>query len=203
MRRALLAGILAVPLGLALGVGGQLAGAAHPGLGWVAALGVPWLAVGFLAGALARDRAAGAVAGAVTLVVATGAYYALHVAASRTLSAAPVALAWMPACVAAGGAFGAAGAAWRRGGRRARPAAAAVLAGALVGEAVLLWGEWPDHVVRVVLAAELAAGAALPFLLARRALPAALALTAVAAVVLGAAEGEVRDTLRAAGWAGR
>ena len=202
MRRVLLAGLLAVPLGVALGASGQLADHVHPGLGWVAALGVPWLAVGFLAGAVARERAAGFVAGAVVLSAATLAYYAFSVEGHRSLAPVPIALAWLPACVAAGGGFGLAGAAWRGGGHRTRAVAVAVLAGALIGEAVLLSAEWPARVVAVVLTAELAAGAALPFLLARRALPGALLLTAVAAVVLGAAESEVRDTLRGAGWRG-
>ena len=52
--------------------------------------------------------------------------------------------------------------------------------------------------------AELLAAAGTPFLLVRpwRALPVALLLTAAAALFLGAAENEVRETMRYAGWTG-
>jgi hypothetical protein len=202
MPRALAACALAVPLGLVLGAGGQTVDLLHPGLRWAAALGVPWLAVAFAAGALARERAAAVAAGAVVLVVATGTYYVLHLVAWRNPGVAWVALAWVPACVAAGGLFALAGAVWRDGGPAGRAAGAAVLAGALVGESLLLSAEWPGRAAHLVLTAELLAGATLPLLLARRVLPAALVLTAVAALILGTAEGEVRETLRGVGWRG-
>ena len=203
MRRIAVAGVLAVPLGLLLGAAGQTADHLLHELRWAAALGAPWLAVAFLAGALARDRIAAAVAGAVALVVATVTYYAVNRAGGGLAGSAVIVVGWSAACVLAGGGFALAGAAWRTGGSLGRPAGAAVLAGALVGEAVLLASEWPDRAVQVVLTTELAAGAALPFLLARgRAVPAALLLTAVCAVALGTAEAEVRDALRAVGWRG-
>ena len=95
----------------------------------------------------------------------------------------------MPAALA-GGAFALAGATWR--------ATRSALA------AVLLVHEWPGRAAQTILAAELTAGLALPLLITRRgAALTAFALTAVAALVLGAAEAEVRETLRHAGWRGR
>ncbi len=91
-------------------------------------------------------------------------------------------------------------AAWRAGGA----AWAAVPAGALVGEAVLLLGGWGGRAAALVLGAELAAGLLLPFVLVRRVarVPLVLGVTVLAALVLGVAEGEVRDALRSVGWAG-
>src|ERR687896_349527 len=59
--------------------------------------------------------------------------------------------------------IGWAGDAWRRG----RAIGVALLAGALAGEAMLLLSEWHNRTARYVLAAELALGAVLPYLLAR------------------------------------
>jgi len=207
MRRALLAALAAVPLGVALGSAGQLIDRVHDGLMWAGALGVPWLVVAFAAGAVARERAAGVVAGAVTIVVGTGTYYALHVAASMQLRVAPVVIAtgWALAGIACGGVFGWAGAEWRRrrGEGLAAAAAAAAIGGALVGEALLLSREWSGRAAEAVLAAELVAGALLPLLLVRRRfVVAAVALTAVFAVAMGLAEAEVRAALRDIGWRG-
>jgi hypothetical protein len=218
MRRALLAALAAVPVGIALGVAGQEADAVVRQGRWIAALGVPWLAVCWAAGAVAGRAAAGAVAGATALTVATGTYYALHFHHfGGSLRGVAVVIGWGAASVAAGGVFGAAGGAWRRSAaaagtaRAASPRAAAavrvasvvLLAGALAGEAVLLAGEWPARVTPL-LELELLAAAAIPFLLVRpwRALPLALVLTAGAALLLGAAEAEVRETMRLAGWTG-
>jgi hypothetical protein len=205
MPRLIVAALLAVPAGVVLALCGRLVDRFHPGLGWAGALGVPWLAVAFAAGALARERLAAAVAGSVALVTGTGAWYAMHVAVTHGLDAVPVAIAWTPAAALSGAVFAVAGAEWRRrrGEGLAAAAAVAALAGALVGESLLLADEWQSRAAQAILAAELVAGLALPLLLVRRriVLP-ALALTLLAAVVLGAAESEVRDTLRHAGWRG-
>lgn len=205
MPRVIVAALLAVPAGVALAFTGRAIDHFHDGLMWAGALGVPWLAVAFAAGALARDRLAAAVAGSVALVTGTGAWYAVHVAATHRPAAVVVAVAWMPAAAISGGVFAVAGAEWRRrrGEGLAAAAAVAALAGALIGESVLLAHEWQGRAAQAILTAELVAGLALPLLLVRRriVLP-ALALTLLAAVVLGAAESEVRDTLRHAGWRG-
>lgn len=78
------------------------------------------------------------------------------------------------------------------------------MSGALIGEALLLTQEWAGRGARLVLAAELAAGAMLPFLITRRRaliLP-ALLLTAVVAVGIAATEDGVRTALRDVGWRG-
>ena len=204
MRRAVLAALAAVPLGVALGALNQEADALVRHGRWLGALGVPLLAVCWAAGAVAGRGLAGAVAGAVTMTTATAAYYVLHVhhfGASLRLLA--VIAGWGAASLVAGAAFGFAGGAWRGGDVRARVLAVALLAGALAGEALLLVNEWPAR-VSPLLHAELAAAVVLPFLLVRpwRALPAAIVLSAAAALVLGAAEHEVRETLRQAGWRG-
>ena len=231
MRRAVLAALAAVPAGVVVGAASQEADAVVRHGQWIAALGVPLLAVCWGIGAAAGRAGAGAVAGAVAMTVATATYYALHFHHfGGSLHGLPVVVGWSAASLAAGGAFGLAGGAWRaavsgargrsgapswsgaggrsgaRGAWRAvavRVGAVALLAGALAGEALLLAREWPER-VGPLLYAELLAAAALPFVLVRpwRALPAALVLTALCALVLGAAEGEVRETMRQAGWRG-
>lgn len=204
MRRTVVAGLAAVPLGLLLGFAGQEAEEVVPPLRWVFALGVPWLAVCWAAGAFAGRAVAGAVAGAVALTTATGTYYLLHVSQGNwRLGLVAVVVGWGAASVAAGAVFGAAGGAWRTGGATLRVAAVVLLAGTMAGEAILLAGEWPQQVTPL-LELELLAAAVTPFVLVRpwRALPVALALTAGAALVLGAAEHEVRETMRLAGWTG-
>jgi hypothetical protein len=204
MRRAAIAALLALPPGALLGLVSQEADALLPHGRWIAALGVPLLAVCWAAGALAREPLAAAVAGAVTMTAATGVYYVLHFHHfGAQLRMIPVVAGWGAASLACGAIFGAGGAAWRSADVRARVAGVALLAGALAGEALVLAREWPER-VSPLLEAELLAAAALPFLLVRpwRALPVALVLTAAAALVLGAAEHEVRETMRHAGWRG-
>lgn len=204
--------LLAIAVGLALGVAGQLAPDLDPRLYWVVALGVPWLVAAFAAGALVGDRRWGAVAGATALVVGTLAYYALRVVLGgggplgdgMMLRGAPVVIGWCAAAVFSGALFGHAGALWRGGGAVATVAGTALVSGALIGEALLLTTEWAGRGARLVLAAELAIGAALPFLLARRwtlVVP-ALALAAVVAVAVAITEDGVRDALRVVGWNG-
>jgi Family of unknown function (DUF6518) len=205
MRRALIAALAAIPLGVLLGVAGQEAEQVVAPMRWAFALGMPWLAVCWAAGALAGRPAAGALAGAIGLTAATTAYYVIHVSVEGHWKPgmAAVIAGWGAASVAAGALFGAAGGAWRHGAAPVRVAAVVLLAGAMAGEAVLLAGDWPAHVTPL-LELELAAATAIPFLLVRpwRALPLALVLTAAAALVLGAAEAEVRETMRFVGWTG-
>lgn len=205
--------LLGIALGLALGVAGQLAPDLDRRLYWVVALGVPWLVTAFAAGALLGDRRTGAVAGATALVVGTLAYYALRVTFGGggllgqegfVLRGAPVVIGWCLAATIGGAVFGIGGALWRRGGVVANVFATALVSGALVGEALLLTQEWTHRGARLVLAAELAAGAALPFVLTRRRalIVPALALTALAAVGVAVTEDGVRDALRGVGWKG-
>jgi hypothetical protein len=208
--------LLSLGVALALGVAGRIAvhagghlphGDALAALGRDAvALGGPWLAAAWTIGALAGSRTRGALGGGAALALGTGAGYLLTVAAGGRAAmayAVPVAVAWAVVALAAGAIFGVAGAAWRDGGRRARAAAIAALAGALAGEALLLAGQWAGRAAALVLAIELAAGLGLLAAARRRApIVLTLAVFAVAAVTFAGIEAGVRDTLRLAGWAG-
>lgn len=205
--------LLAIVVGIGLGVAGQTGSDLHPGMRWVVALGAPWLVTAFVAGALVGDRARGAVVGAGALVVGTLVYYAIRVllGAGTAFGAGPLAAqgaaivaGWCTASVGGGAAFGFAGAAWRRGGSVANVVAAAVVGGALVGEGLLLAHEWSGRGPRVVLGAEIVAGALAPFVLTRRRalIVPALALTVLVALGSAATEDGVRHALRAVGWNG-
>jgi hypothetical protein len=157
---------------------------------------------------MAGSRMRGALSGAAALVLGTGGWYLLTVAAAASGWAAvhyavPVAAAWGLVALGAGAFFGSAGAIWRNGGPTARAASVAVLSGALAGEALLLMREWPGRAAAVVLAAEFAAGLGVIAFARRRApLPLTLLFAAGATLLVAGSEGVVRDTLRLAGWAG-
>jgi hypothetical protein len=176
---------------------------------WSLALGAPWLVVAWGLGALAGERRSGAVAGAVALTAGTGFWYVLKVVSAGPGElgyAIPIGLAWGLVAVPGGALFGWAGGVWRSGRDTARAAAAALPAGALVGEALLLAGIWGGRAAQVVLAAELAAGFLLTgTLMPRRArlVVAGVALTAVVALAVLVGEASVRDGLRQVGWNGR
>lgn len=220
---AVLLAVIVLVAAALLGTAARLAGGsgllAHAGplaepagrLGpWVVALGAPWLAVAWGLGALARRPLPAATAGAIVLAGATGAWYALTVwthGRAALSYAVPVWFGWTVAALAAGAAFGAAGALWRSPPTdAARALGVAVLSGALIGEAMLLQFLWDGRAARVVLTLEVLAGVVAPALLLRRArdlLPLALVLTAVLAIAAAGAEYVVRETLRDVGWAGR
>src|SRR3954451_15643354 len=202
--------LLALVAAAALGVAGRMAihaGSVLPhgdalgaaGEGFVA-LGAPWLAVAWAVGAACERRTAGALAGGLTLGLATVAWYSFSVAAGGVATvyyAWPVAPAWALVALAAGGAVGLAGYAWR--GRRRT--AIALPAGALAGEALLLAGEWSGRAAQAVLALELGLALAVAGVAARRG-PAVVPLAVAGAVAMALGEGAVRDALRLAGWEG-
>src|SRR5687768_643754 len=147
MRRVILAALAAVPLGGLLGLASQEADAVLPHGRWIAALGVPLLAVCWAAGTVARRPVAAAVAGAVSMTVATGTYYVLHFHHfGPSMRMVPIIVGWSAASLASGAVFGLGGAAWRGPDVRARVAGVALLSGALAGEALLLAREWPERV---------------------------------------------------------
>ena len=114
-----------------------------------------------------------------------------------------LAVVWAVVALVAGAVFGLGGAAYARGGRLARTAALALVAGTLAGEALLLATEWTNRAGRAALAAELfAAGAVLALGFRRTAPLLALLLAAIVAVGVAGLEDAVRDTLRMAGWRG-
>jgi len=124
--------------GLLLGVATRLAHDLPPEWQFIARVGVPWLVVAFAVGALAGGTRRGALDGAVALVVAILAYYALPHVLNRPFYT-PLGLWWLFVAVPGGAIFGALGAVWR-GGRAVVPIAA-LLSGALVAEALIfsLW----------------------------------------------------------------
>lgn len=205
--RRLLLGPVAtgLALGVVLGVVARVARAV-PDATWWASLGGPWLAMAFAAGALAPGRRRAALAGATAIVAGTVTYYILMAAMAGAASAryaVAMIVAWSLAGAAIGAFFGRAGAAWRRGRAAfARTAGAATLGGALIGEALLLRVAWDSPWAQRALLLELAAGALAAVALARDRRVAGLVLAVGAAGVFIAAEAVVRETLRAAGWAG-
>jgi hypothetical protein len=207
--------LLALAAALCLGVAGRIAvhaGARLPhggdeiqALGRAAvALGGPWLAVAWAVGTLAGSPRRAALSGGAGLALGTFCWYALStVGGGPAEDYARVASAWAVVALAAGAAFGWAGAVYARGGRLWRTAALALVAGTLAGEALLLFGEWSSRAGRAALAVELAAAAAVLAIGARRTVPLlALVLAALVAVFVAGAEDAVRDTLRLAGWRG-
>ncbi|HEX6388785.1 MAG TPA: DUF6518 family protein [Solirubrobacteraceae bacterium] len=200
-----------------LGIGGRVLvhasgelphGASFEALGrTVVALGAPWLVVAWGVGAIAGDRLRGALAGGIVLALGTAAWYWLSIATGGravVLYAVPLTVLWGAVGLAAGAAFGFAGALWRSGDARLRAFGLAPAAGALAGEAVLLSSQWGGRAAAVVLALEAAAAVAL-LVAGRRHAPLLLTVACfcVATAATAQAEDGVRDTLRAAGWAGR
>jgi hypothetical protein len=191
-----------------------VAGVAVGGLGWISdegpllvrwtsAIAAGWVIGAFVVGALAGAAWKAAVAGAATIVVGVGTYYVLFHFVSGTLSlkyGMVVGFAWSTVGIGIGAVIGWAGDAWRR--RHARAIGAALLSGALAGEAILLLGQWENRAARVVLICELVLGAMLPYALAKDRLIRAVPLSAAVAVAVVVIEEAVRTALRMTGWAG-
>ena len=189
---------LTIAAGVLVGTAGWASDQGPRLLDWAGAIAAGWLIGAFAVGALAGGGRRAALAGAGTMVVGVTTYYALFHPMRGLLLA--VIVGWSAVGIGVGAAFGWAGDAWRR--RRAQAAGVALLAGALAGEAILLLGHWHEHAARLVLAAELALGAALPYLLAKPKLARAVPLSAAVAVAVVAVEPGVREAMRAAGWSG-
>ena len=195
--------LIALPAGAVVGAVGRVSD--HLPLltlRWSASLGALWLLGAFAVGALCGGRR-GAMAGALALVNGVGTYYLLMwmVEARATGDyALRMIVLWGLAAVAVGALFGHLGELWRDGRRRELPAAA--LGGALLGEAALLLGAWQSPAARLVLLAQLAAGALLALTLAPARRLHALAGAAIVAVAMAVAADSLRDTLHAAGWLG-
>jgi hypothetical protein len=196
--------LIAVAAGIAFGAAMRITRHAATPIPSISALGVPWLAVAFAVGALERDRRRAGFAAASALVVAVGTYYFSEWFIESRASfgyALGMGVLWSIGAAVAGACFGALGSAWRT--RVGGTLAVALLSGAFAGEALLLLGTWRSDAAQVVLACELALGAALPFLLARRReIAPVLALTVAATLTVFAAEAAVRGAMQAAGWAG-
>jgi Family of unknown function (DUF6518) len=187
---------LAVAFGLAVQGGDRIVDVPHR----LTALGGPWLLLAFAAGVTVRRPWHGALAGAAVLVVATGAYYAVLLGVYGRAAAhyaAVMLVGWGAASALAGAVFGYAGTLWR-----SRPQAAALPGAALIAEALVLAVEPTFLDAHRLLALEALAGAGLWLVLARRRFLQTMALGLLLVIPLALAADGVRDTLRAAGWAG-
>jgi Family of unknown function (DUF6518) len=102
---------------------------------WVRKVGVPWLAIGFAA-AIGEPRGTrGALLGALSLVVAILAYYAILAFVQGAYAQSPIGIGWLVVAVPGGAVFGALGSRWSQG--RDRVPIAALMAACFAGEAVL------------------------------------------------------------------
>jgi Family of unknown function (DUF6518) len=154
---------LALLAGCALGLATRLTAWLPGDLPFLAKLGAPWLAVAFAIGTRARHAEVGAALGALALITATVAYYALLLA-QHAYGQSPLGLWWIAIAVPVGVVFGAAGAAWRLGDPRPGWLAVAALAGALAGEGLLVLLR--DHAPSLA-AGELVVAAVLPIAMLR------------------------------------
>jgi hypothetical protein len=192
--------------GAFIGLLGRGSGHLPPLVHWSAALGAPWLATAFAVGSFVNSRLLGTVAGGCALTFGVAVYYSIFHWVEGTTSlyyAVIVGTGWGAVAFFAGAAFAYAGAAWRSGSRRAHLLASGLLAGALIGESVLLLTQWQNPVARTVLMIELVVGAMVPLVTARRReLPAAVVLALVFALIVMQSEGHARAALRIVGWAG-
>jgi len=209
--RSLLAPFLAaVTGGVALGLAAR-AGDRVP-LGTVhllTALGGPWLVVAFAAGALGPPdrRVAAAVRGATAIVAGVLTYYVSMWRIERLTGpgyAVPVAVAWSLGGAVVGACLGWLGARWRGSEVGVRASWAALLCGALLGEAVLLHELWSGRSADRAVGAQVLGAAMLLGLLAPRprTWPAALPVLAASTATCAVAALLLRESARAAGWAG-
>ncbi|WP_354699838.1 hypothetical protein DSM112329_00096 [Paraconexibacter sp. AEG42_29] len=175
---------------------------------WAGTLGGPWLLAAFLIGAFAASPRRGAIAGAATLVVGVITYYAIFGLVEERTSrdyALGVGAAWTAGALPVGAAFGWAGGAWRR---TRGPRWAAILTGALLGEALLLYlqgrvlgGVWNQDEALHALRVQAIIGVLGAAVLTTKPLR-ALGWTGGVALAVVVVEATLRETLRAGGWAG-
>jgi len=158
-------------------------------------------------GASARTIPTGALRGLVGLLAAVAAYYLLFAVLGhgiRVIGAAHAATIWGGVALVAGPILGAAGAVWRRGAGWPRAIAVALLAAALIAEGVVFGAKRlvaVDELIHdpgaLILAAEIVAGLAIPWLLLRRGerlrgYLATLTLALVAAAAIGPVTSMIR-----------
>jgi hypothetical protein len=192
---------IAFGVGTGLGVIGRLSDYLDPELVLLFALAAPWVVAGFVTGMAASRPLEGAVAGAAALGLSVAVYYALMPFVERRAGphhAFAMTVLWGTGAVACGAAFGALGATVRR----YRPAAA-LLGGALAGEAILFLLLHGDAGPRaVVLGVELVAGVAVVLAAARGRPLTALPLAGAMAACFAVADGAARVFMRTKGWGG-
>jgi Family of unknown function (DUF6518) len=171
------------------------------------AIGV-WLAVAFVLGGSARTIPTGALRGLIGLLSAVAAYYLLFAVLGegfRATGAPHAATIWGVVALVAGPIMGGAGAVWRYGTGWPRAIGVAVLAAALLGEAVvfgsprfLRFDQLVDDPGAFLYIAELLIGLVLPYVLLPhgerlRGYAATIALAVIAAVVIGPVTTVIRE----------
>lgn len=147
----------AVVAGLVLGVVSRLVDSAAWAPDWIGFVFSPWLAAAWLVGATGTDARAGALRGLVLLAGTVAGYLALASVLAPGALTATLLLGLVAVTALAGPTFGAAGGAWRHGGRRGIVGAAAI-GGALVGEGIFLQLGERLLVERLLFGAEIVAG---------------------------------------------
>jgi len=197
----------ALLIGLALGAAARATKYSPDVVRWVLTLGVPWLATAFAVGVFARRPLEGAAHGGLLMVAAVVAYYFIGTGIERhygPLYSAAMIVGWGSLGAVAGGVFGAAGAAWRGGPSWLRIGAAALLCGALAGEAIVYLSEGFGPAAEAAMRLELLVALVLAIFLnsGRRKVAATLAATAGVAAVAAVVEKSVRILMHAGGWGG-
>jgi len=197
---------LAAASGIALGAAARLGIHLGTAAGWLLRLGVPWLLVPFLIGALLAAPRRAAVAGALAMLAAVATYYALKVGvehrATRGYGIEMTAL-WGSIGLLAGAAFAALGAFARTLPGAGRAVAVALVSGALAGEGLLMLRTGPQlQVAHEAALIELVVAGVLPLLFVRQARPtiAAIVLSVALALVSVHAVSSIRTFAFHAGW---
>jgi hypothetical protein len=167
-----------------------------------------WLAVAFVLGASARTIPTGALRGVIGLLSAVAAYYVLNGVLGtgfRAIGASHAATVWGSVALLAGPAFGLAGSTWRHAHGWPRAVGVAALSAALIAEGLVFGMQRLVHLDQLardpgalVLAAEVAIGLALPWVLLRpgerrSGYLAVVGLSVVAAVAIGPLTSMLRE----------
>jgi hypothetical protein len=197
---------LVVAVGCGLGAVGRLSD------GWphapraLFALGAPWIVAAAVVGVVTDGRRRAALAGASALVISVAVYYAVMTLLERRVSAG-YAIAMTVGCgsmaAVVGGVFGAAGACLGLDSARARSVAAALLGGALAGEALLFLLRGASGEAALLLASQAAVGIAGALALAEpRWRVRAFGVTATLAAIACFADAAARLIMHRYGWGG-
>lgn len=143
--RGAIVALLAVSLGFLAWAADQVSFQSSASLiaGLAGNLPSQWLVVAFVCGAVVRGSIRAPVVGFVALAIAVFVYYGA-IAVSDDRSGIPLerpVLVWSAVALVAGPMYGWAGRTWLEGANRLRPWAVALLAGAILGEALYLFDE--------------------------------------------------------------
>ena len=160
--------VLPLLVGLLLGTLSRYSSRLSLSLRWLGNVGAIWLLVAFFVGRGRPSARSAALSGAIALSAAAVAHYLPYRLArfgnGPELLRHPLYL-WIVVGAAAGALFGVLGFIQRHGSKPAKVWSAAVIMASLAGEAVLLFLVAPQYAYVVAAPVQLAAAAALPFIL--------------------------------------